>query len=237
MENIEKQDGDATIDYFAELATAIQKAVASGSIKTARDGKTVTSRPWRELRLIPKAKAKHWVEKAGESQMAAFREQVRREPERTYDIEGDPVHAIYEKYLAGCNGYFGGDVLLRMLGLPAMGSTKLEIISNHVDLTGWISRDLGVFGHPPKVCVDLQKKNLRYMMFLDAVKLYFWQPCDDPAPYRILYRDARRWHLVPRLVRKYAKRFYDEEVMADVERIFTIGKTRDHTPPWARRKA
>ena len=118
-----------------------------------------------------------------------------------------------------------------------MGSTKLEIISNHVDLTGWISRNLGVFGHPPKVCVDLQKKNLRYMMFLDAVELYFWQPCDDPVPYRILYRGASRWHLMPGLVRKYAKRFYDEDVMANVERIFTIGKTRDHIPPWARRKA
>ena len=207
MEDMEKQDGDEKIDYFAELAMAIQKAVASGSIKTARDGKTVTSRPWRDLRLIPKAKAKHWVDKAGESQRSEFRGQVRAEPERTYDIEGDPVHAIYGKYLAGYNGYFGGNVLLRMLGLPTMGSTKLEIISNHVDLTGWISRKLRVFGHPPKVCVDLQKKNLRYMMFLDAVELYFWQPCDDPEPCRILYRGARRWHLVPGLVRRYAEQF------------------------------
>jgi len=160
---------------------------------------------------------------------------VHSEPERTYDIEGNPAQAIYDKYFAGYNGYFSGDMLLRMLGLPAMGSNKIEIVSNNVDWTGWISRKLGVFGHPPKVCVDLQKKNLRYMMFLDAVELYFWQGHDDdPAPYRILYRGVRRWHLEPRLVRKYAEQFYDEDVMANVERIFTIGKTRDHTPPWAK---
>ena len=34
----------------------------------------------------------------------------------------------------------------------------------------------------------------------------------------------------------YAEQFYDEDVMANVERIFTIGKTRDHTPPWAKHK-
>ena len=237
MEDIEKRDEDMTIDYFAEMAMEIQKLFASGSIKTARDGKTITYRPWRELRLIPKAKARHWTREEEGDPRLPFMRKVQLETERAYAIEGDPVHAIYDKYLAGYNGYFGGDVLLHMLGLPIMGSNKIEIISNHVDLTGWISRKLGLFGHPPKVCVVLQKKNLRYMMFLDAVELYFWQPCDNLAPYRILYRGARRWHLEPGLIWKYAERFYDEEVLESVERIFTIGRTRDHTPPWTRHKA
>ena len=237
MEDIEGQENSFDEDMIDWFVAKIREYVASGSLKTARDGKTTTFRPWRNLRLIPKAKARRWTGEKDASKKMEFFRKVHSEPEREYDMDGDPVRAIYDKYFAGCNGYFSGDILLRMAGLPAMGSTKIEIVSNHADWTGWISRRLRVFGHPPKVGVVLEKKNLRYMMFLDAVELYFWQPHDNPAPYRILYRSARRWHLEPRLVRKYAEEFYDEDVMEYVERIFTIGKTRDHTPPWKMSKA
>ena len=93
MEDVEKQDGNAKIDYFARMATEIQKAFESGSIKTARDGKTLTYRPWRKLRLIPKAKARHWSGEEDVDKKLAFMRKAHSEPERTYDWEGNPAQA------------------------------------------------------------------------------------------------------------------------------------------------
>ena len=237
MEDIDGEQDVVEFWLIEEFMKDIDKSFASGSLKMARDGKTLTFRPWRNLRLIPKAKARRWTGEEDVEKKMAFLRSVHSKPSRTYDIEGNPVHAIYAQYFSGYNGYIGGDVLLEMLGLPTMGADKIDIISNHTDGTGWISRKLRVFGHPPRDYVILEKKNLRYVMFLDAVERCFQHPCVHKELYRILYRGARRWHLEQGLIRKYARSFYGEDVLENVERIFTIGKTRDHTPPWAERKA
>jgi len=236
MEDIDGEQDVVEFWLIEEFMKDIDKSFASGSLKIARDGKTLTFRPWRNLRLIPKAKARRWTGEEDMEKKAAFFRKVHSEPDRAYDIEGNPAPAIYDQYIAGYNGCFGGDVLLEMLGLPTMGVDKIDIISNHVEWPGWISRKLRVFGHHPRDYVVLEKKNLRYVMFLDAVELCFQHPRVHKELYRILYRGARRWHLEQGLIRKYARSFYGEDVLENVERIFTIGKTRDHTPPWARRK-
>ena len=236
MEDIDGEQDVVEFWLIEEFMKDIDKSFASGSLKIARDGKTLTFRPWRNLRLIPKAKARRWTGEEDMEKKVAFFRKAHSELARMYDIEENPILAIYDQYLAGCNGYFGGDVLLEMLGLPTMGADKIDIISNHVERTGWISQKLRVFGHPPRDYVVLEKKNLRYVMFLDAVELCFQQLRVYKELYRILYRGAHRWHLERGLIRKYARSFYGEDVRENVERIFTIGKTRDHTPPWARRK-
>jgi len=149
MEDIDGEQDVVEFWLIEEFMKDIDKSFASGSLKMARDGKTLTFRPWRNLRLIPKAKARRWTGEEDVEKKMAFLRSVHSKPSRTYDIEGNPVHAIYDQYFAGYNGYIGGDVLLEM---------------------------------------------------------------------------------------QYARRFYGEDVLENVERIFTIGKTRDHTPPWAERK-
>lgn len=61
MEEIDGKHDDVESWLIEEFMKDIDKSFASGSLKMARDGKTLTFRPWRNLRLIPKAKARRWT--------------------------------------------------------------------------------------------------------------------------------------------------------------------------------
>lgn len=124
---------------------------------------------------------------------------------------------IFDKYLAGDNGYETGAALLHQIGLTTQIPGQVVIATNK--RTDGLREDkkLGVFVRPAKTTVT--KENKRYLQILDVLELFDRVPIDAAEPFRIVSAYIAKLGLEYKVLLDFAGRFYTKDVVFKLARV------------------
>lgn len=134
----------------------------------------------------------------------------------------DKNRIIEDKYLAGDNGYETGYSVLYQLGLTTQLPKERCIASNNSYDCTRKDKKLGVTVKPPKTRIN--KKNKKYLQFLDALEIMDKAPIEAEDPYTLLANYVKQEDLEYQYLLLLADRYYGKKTVLQIAHIASKGE-------------